>query len=152
MRRLISFVFFSTVTFFMVSCGTVPKEEDLQQLKRAHLLELLPGNTLAYTANYGRWVNYHKDGETGVGKAFGNRLEEKANHKYTVNQNGEVCYTFMGEPDWAKPEHKYCSLIFTGQSGIYYSRITENTWNRKNIGQLRKVEIIEGDRYKLAKN
>ena len=152
MRIIISFVLVTTITLFMVGCAGMPKEEDLQQLNRAQLSELLPGKTLTRRTDYGRWASYYKDGATGISKAWGSWGEEKVTQKYTINQEGEMCSTFMGEFDWAKPEHKYCGLIYTDQSGMYYSKTTEDTWKPKRIGKLRKFEFIEGDKYELAKN
>ena len=72
--------------------------------------------------------------------------------EYTINQDGEVCWTYLGEADWSKPEHKYCGLFYTDESGIYYTKATENTSKPERIGKRRKVEIIEGDEYGLTEN
>lgn len=121
-------------------------------MNNTQLSELLPGHTFTYKADYGRWASYYKDGATGVGKAWGSWGEEVAAYKYTINQDGEICTTFMGEADWAKPEHKYCGLFYTDQSGAYYSKSTENTSKPERIGKRRKIEIIEGDKYELTEN
>ena len=152
MRKIISFVLVTTITLVMVGCASMPKEEDLQQLNGTQLSELLPGKTVTRSTDYGRWAEYYKDGSTGAGKAWGSWGEEAASVKYTISQDGEVCWTYMGEADWAKPNQKYCSLFYTDQSGMYYTKPTENTYNSKRIGKIKKYEIIEGDKYELVKN
>ena len=153
MRKIKSLLLCTIIPFIMVGCGSIPKEEDLQQLSSTQVSELLPGHTLTYRADYGRWASYYyKDGATGVGKAWGSWGKEKAAQTYTINQDGEICSTFIGESDWAQPEHKYCGLFYTDKSGIYYTKTTENTSKPERIGQRRKVEIIEGDQYELTEN
>jgi hypothetical protein len=58
----------------------------------------------------------------------------------------------MGEADWSKPGQKYCSLFYTDESGIYYTKGTVNTSKPERVGKWRKVEIIEGDEYGLTEN
>jgi len=58
----------------------------------------------------------------------------------------------IGEFDWAKPEHQYCSFVYTDQSGLHYSKSTKNTWKPERVGKWRKIEYIEGDKYGLAGN
>ena len=152
MSKIKSFVLVMTISLIMVGCGSIPKEEDLQQLSSAQLSELLPGHTLTYRADWGRWAEYHKEGSTGVAKAWGSWGRDEATSEYTINQDGEVCWTYMGEADWSKPEHKYCGLFYTDESGIYYTKATENTSKPERIGKRRKVEIIEGDQYGLTGN
>lgn len=152
MRKIISFVLVTTMALLVFGCAGIPKEEELQQLNKAQLEALLPGRTLTFAAEYGRWAEYFMDGATGVGKAWGSWGEEKADYEYKVDQNGEICWTFTGGYDWAEPEQKYCSLIFSDQPGMYYAKVTENTWKRQRIGKRLKVEIIEGDKYGLASN
>ena len=136
----------------MMGCGSIPKEEDLQQLNSTQLSELLPGHTLTLKTDYGRWAEYHKEDSTGVGKAWGGWGKEEATSEYTINQDGEVCWIYMGEADWSKPGQKYCSLFYTDESGIYYTKATVDTWKSERIGKRRKVEIIEGDQYGLTEN
>jgi hypothetical protein len=152
MEKIKSLILVTTISLIMVGCSSIPKEEELQQLNNTQLSELLPGHTLTNKTDYGRWANYYKDGATGVGKAWGSWGEEVAAFKYKINQDGEFCSTFMGEADWAKPEHKYCGLFYTDQSGAYYSKSTENTSKPERIGKRRKIEIIEGDKYELTEN
>ena len=152
MRKLKSLVLVTTIPLVMVGCASTPKEEDLQQLSRAQLSELLPGHTLTRSTQYGRWASYFSDGETGISRAWGTWGEENATQKYTISQDGEMCSTFMGEADWSKPNHKYCSFFYTDQSGMYYTKTTENTWKSNRIGKIRKFEFIKGDKYKLAEN
>jgi hypothetical protein len=152
MKKIKSLILVAIIPLIMLGCASIPKEEELQQLNNTQLSELLPGHTLTYKADWGRWAEYHNDGSTGVGKGWGSWGEENATSDYTINQDGEVCWTYMGEWDWAKPEYKYCGLIYTDQSGMYYSKTTENTWKPERIGNRRKVEITEGDRYELTKN
>lgn len=152
MRKIKSLVLIMTIPLIMVGCSSIPKEEDLQQLSSAQLSELLPGHTITSTREWGRWASYYKDGATGVGKAWGSWGKEGAAFNYTFDQDGEICTTFMGEWDWAKPEHKYCGLLYSDQSGMYYSKTTEDTNKPERIGKRRKVEIIEGDRYELTEN
>jgi len=136
----------------MVGCASIPKEEDLQQLNSAQLSELLPGKTFTRVADWGRWASYYKDGATGISKAWGSWGEQNTTQKYTISQAGEMCSTFMGEYDWSKPGNKYCSFIYTDQTGMYYSKTTEDTYKPKRIGKFKKIEIIDGDKYELAKN
>ena len=152
MQKIKSLILGTTISLIMVGCANVPKEEDLQQLNKTQLSELLPGHTITSKADYGRWAAYYKDGATGVGLASGNWGKEGSAFNYTIDQDGEICTTFMGEWDWAKPEHKYCGLLYTDQSGMYYSRTTENTSKPKRIGQRKKIEITEGDQYELTEN
>jgi len=63
-----------------------------------------------------------------------------------------MCSVFNGEFDWAKPEHQYCSFVYTDQSGLHYSKSTKNTWKPERVGKWRKIEYIEGDKYGLAGN
>lgn len=150
MRTIISFILVISLPLVMVGCASMPKEEDLQQLSRAQLSELLPGKTVTRSADYGRFASYFKDGSTGVGKAWGTWGSEGGTYKYTINQDGEICSTWSGEHDWTK--HKFCSLYFTDQEGMYYTKSTEDTWKPKRIGKFRRYEIIEGDKYELVKN
>ena len=136
----------------MAGCASMPKEEDLQQLSSAQLSQLLPGKTFTRRTDYGRWASYYKDDANGISRAWGSWGEENVTQKYTINQDGEICSTFTGEKDWAKPGNKFCSLIYTDQSGMYYSKTTEDTHKPKRIGKFRKFELIEGDKYELAKN
>ena len=152
MRKIISFVIVTSMTLFMVGCASIPKEEDLQQLSKAQLSALLPGKTFTRATDYGRWASYYKDGANGISKAWGSWGEENVTQKYTINQDGEVCSTFTGEYDWAKPGNKFCGLFYTDQSGVYYSKSTEDTWKPKRIGKFRKFELIEGDKYELSEN
>lgn len=152
MKKIISFVIVTSVTLFMVGCASMPKEEDLQQLSRAQLAELLPGKTLTRKTDYGRWATYLKDSSSGNSRAWGSWGKEEASSTYTISQEGEVCSTFTGDYDWTKPGNKFCSHWYTDQSGMYYTKTTQDTWKPNRIGKLRKLEIIEGDKYELAKN
>ncbi len=150
MKKLISLALVTTISLIMVGCASISKEEDLQQLNGSQLSELLPGKTYTRKTDYGRWASYYKDGANGIGKAWGGWGEENVTQKYTITQDGEMCTTYMGEYDWAKPGNKFCDLFYMDQSGMYYRKVTEDTWKPQRIGTFIKIEIIEGDKYELA--
>ena len=152
MNKINAFVIVTAVSVLMVGCASIPKEEELQQLSKAQLSELLPGSTVTYTEKWGRWAEFYNDSSTGIGKAWGSWGEEVATQKYTINQDGEICWTYTGDAEWAKPDFKYCGLYYTDKEGKYYSKVTENTRKPERIGNRRKFEIIEGDKYELTKN
>ena len=124
----------------------------MQQLSSAQLSELLPGHTLTYKADWGRWAEFHNKDSTGTSKAWGSWGNEKATSEYTINQGDEVCWAYTGEADWAKPKHKYCGLFYTDESGNYYTKATENSFKPERIGKFRKIELTEGDKYELTEN
>jgi hypothetical protein len=152
MEKIKSLILVTTISLIMVGCASIPKEEELQQLNSTQASELLTGHTLTYKADWGRWAEYHKDGSTGVSKAWGNWGKDVATSEYTINQDGEACWVYTGEADWSQPDEKYCSLFYTDESGAYYGKGTVNTNKPERVGKWRKFEIIEGDEYGLTEN
>lgn len=152
MKKIKTWVLVTAALFIAVSCGSIPKEQDLQQLSSAQLSQLLPGHTLTYRADWGRWAEYFKDDLTGVSRAWGSWGMEEATSEISISQGGEVCWTYRGEPEWAQPNLVFCELFYTDNSGSYYIKNTKNTWKSEDVGRRRKVEIVDGDKYGLTGN
>ena len=145
-----SFFQFAAVSLLLVGCTTTPEKSDLAQMDRDDLRSTVVGNTFTYVADYGRWAEYMQSLESGHARAWGTWGSESVTAEYTVSSDGEWCVIYSGEYEWAGPEHKYCSVLYTDAEGNFYSETVTNSWKPAREGRIREVEIRSGDKYGLA--
>lgn len=139
-----------TVSLILTACATAPDKSELQRVDGSEVKSVLRGNTLTYKASYGRWAEYHQTDSTGHAKAWGSWGSDIATSTYDIEDDGTVCWTYSGEPDWASPEHDYCNVFYKDADGNYYAEVTVNTSKPERLGNIRTLEIKSGDAYGLS--
>ena len=138
------------ISLSLVACASVPPTEELIQLNGEELKTRLVGNTWTSKYHWGTWAEYHIDENTGLAKAWGNWGTEEATLTYNINDDGEGCWSYQGDPEWADPEYRACSVVLVDLKGNFYSKSTENKRKPERVGKLRKIKIKPGDAYGLA--
>lgn len=150
MRKTMLTLIHAVALLNLAGCTTIPDESELTQLDRSTLKSEVVGNTLTYSAEYGRWAEYYETSRTGYGRASGSWGSESAISRNTIAQDGEWCAVYSGEPDWASPEMEYCSVLYADKEGNLYLESTKNPDDPGRVGKIRKVEIKPGDEYGLS--
>lgn len=134
----------------LAACATVPDKSQLTRLDRGEIQSGIVGNTYTRLTDYGRWAEYLASVDRGYGRASGSWGSESAVARYDIASDGEWCIEYSGDPEWASPEHEYCSVLYTGPEGNYYAESTKDTWEPASEGRISKVEIRPGDEFGLA--
>ena len=146
-----------TLCFVLNGCATKPQlqPENLTKLNADELTSLVVGNTLTYQAIWGRWAEYHKEDYSGYGSAWSTLFNwfgwsnDRATSTFTINDDAQICWHYSGEAQWANPQLEYCAIIYTDQ-GMYYIANTKNPRDPRLVGQVRELEIKNGDFYELT--
>ena len=149
MPRTTWFLLFGFVCLGLAGCSTVPDKSELTRMDRSDLRSAVVGNTYTHLTEYGRWAEYVESLDTGYGRASGTWGSSSAEAEYTIASNGEWCKEYSGKPDWANPEHEFCSVLYTGSEGNVYAETTTNTREPAREGEIRQVEIRSGDDFGL---
>ena len=131
------------------ACTSVPPIEEMQQLDGDSLRGMLVGNTISGKYDWGTWYRTFGPDLSGNALAVGNGWREKAGATSTLSDDGEVCSIFSGDPDWSKPEHRYCDTYHQDAEGNLYTRVTENTRRPERVGRVAPLKILSGDPKKL---
>ena len=134
----------------LVGCASIPPAEELTQLNGEELKSRLIGNTWVSKFEWGTWAEYYPDGNSGFAKASGDWGTEEATSTYVISADGEGCWTYEGEAEWAQPEQKYCGVVLVDTEDNTYSKSTVNTNKPERVGKLRRIQIKPGDVYGLA--
>ena len=150
MPRTTSFLLLTSLSLLLVGCSTVPEKSELTRLDRADLRATVAGNTYTRLTDYGRWAEYVESLDSGYGRASGSWGSDSARAEYSISADGEWCTVYSGEPDWAAPDHEYCSVLYTDSEGNYYSETITNTFEPANEGRIRQIELRSGDDFGLA--
>ncbi len=150
MRKTMLTLIYTVALLGLTGCATIPDKSELTQLDPSAIESEVVGNTLTYSADYGRWAEYYETATTGYGQASGSWGSESATSTNTITQDGEWCAVYSGEPDWADPDKEYCSVVYTDKEGNLYVESTKNPDDPGRVGKIRKVEIKPGDAYGLA--
>ncbi len=153
---LLAFVFMQMISAGCVS-KPIPDVNDMQKLDSDEIKSLLPGNTLTYTAVWGRWVEYYRDDNSGFAGTWADLLdlygwevdEAEADISFEFTDKAEICRRYSGDPEWANPELRYCSAIYV-YNGTYYIIDTINPYNPNFVGVPNALEIKKGDYYDLS--
>lgn len=126
------------------ACSTIPDQSQLQRLSRSELESALVGNTLTHSLDWGQCAEYHRSDGTGFGRTWGSWGQDEATSEYMVTEDGEICWTYSGKPDWADPDVEYCAIRYRDTEGNYYFENTKHIDPRK-IGTILEMEIKPGN-------
>lgn len=117
----------------------------LKRLNGEEVRDVLVDNTLTFTAKWGRWAEYYAPDGTGHARAYGNWGSESATMKYSISDDGEICATYSGKPNWAKG-NRYCGVMYTNSKGKkYYGESTQRSYQKEKIGTIRRWKFKSGD-------
>ena len=138
------------VSLGLAGCTSIPPAGELRQLNGEELRSKMVGNTWASKHDWGNWAEYHAKGGIGFGKAWGSWGKEEATSTYTISDDGESCWSYSGEPDWANPDFRSCAVVLTDNNGNTYYKTTVHDRKPERVGKMNKFVIKPGDEYGLS--
>lgn len=138
------------VSLGLVGCASIPPVDELSQLNGDQFRQQVVGNTWTVKHNWGTWTEYHTQDGMGYGRASGSWGKEYATSSYTVSEDGEACWSYTGEAEWANPELQYCGVVLTDIQGNTYYKSTVDERKPEHVGTIRKLMLTPGDEHGLA--
>ena len=150
MNRWETWVSTFVLSLVVAACSTIPDQSQLTQLGADELHDLVIGNTTTYSADYGRWADYHATEETSYARAWGTWGRQDVDSTHVTYADGTMCHQYTGPYEWAGPDHEYCGAIYEDENGNYYYKVLKNTNSPNKVGDIVELEIRPGDPYGLA--
>ena len=132
---------------FVVGCASTPKTSDMRQLFSMEVGAFLEDKTVVMNFDWGEYAFYTDSNMKGVGRSSGDWGQDIAKFTISVTDSGEYCtkYEYDANLDYTDPKYEYCSKLYQGPEGEFYSVVTKNTRNTKRVGNVRLLNISDGD-------
>ena len=130
----------------LVACAATPNVQEMNQLSKSELMEVLSGNTLQLPTDWGQWTElFSKDLATSDATAVGSGFNEVVTGVNKISDGGEVCSIYEGPYKWSKPEWEYCGTFHTNAQGQFFTKVTQNNRRPEIVGKVRSFTIEKGN-------